>query len=844
MAQVPYSPVPSVGPSGQGLGYSRQEASAAASAQQVTRAIGGFATQWQELNDSNEKFTTLTSFNNFNSQMRQEAEELKRGAAANGDGAALGIMSRYTQREEEFMTTVPERLKPEYAARLAALRGSFEEDALNFQWNAIDAFQTGVLDQQANEAATALTSDPTQLDSWRANLNDFIDTSAFTPEAKTKLRASVEQRIEEATLKAVARQNPLAVGNFEQRLARKESSGRPGVVNQLGFAGLYQFGAPRMAELGMFTPEGSLDGWNQKKGGTEKWSGTFSIPGHPEVKTVQDFLQSPAAQRTAFQVHTQKMDAEIAERGLARFEGQEVGGVPITRQGLYAMIHLGGAQGAENALTGKGNAADANGSTVLDYARLGVGGDIGLVGDERFRNVPADRKLALVADGVAEYDAEVADAAKQAQIEHNERLNTLLVGLNDGRFGQADIDTAAKEGWLTDFDEINKAENVLRQNREKVGTEMEAISQLNNPAKVWDPTDSDDKKRNNVLFDAMGTAGRMAEMSDDAVNNELIPLVGRTGMIPAPAVGVLTAMSRSPNPQNVNWAFSKLDQLERTMPRAFDQDVNESMAKDLARWRTLREYMPPDKIAEEFAKSREPGALAAQERLKDEAEKLIKGVDTAEMVSDFDPGFFSAEPDLPRDDAQRSLFRYDYEQRFKEMWAVSGGDMDVARANTVALMKRDWNIDHTSGEARLMKYPPHMRYPAVDGSHEWMNRQLTEKFGPGAFLVPDQQTAEEWSRGAQAPSYKVVRVNELGMPEAVLPGDQRVQFDTKAEIAKAQRELVEAEALARYNNALLNQRAGRGPVDPKVKAEAERVEAIRQERRVGQFKSRNNLVVR
>jgi hypothetical protein len=59
--------------------------------------------------------------------------------------------------------------------------------------------------------------------------------------------------------------------------------------------------------------------------------------------------------------------------GSAQFVGQTIGGVPITRDGIRAMVHLGGAEGARQTLTsgGRVNPADANGTTLLDYARLG-----------------------------------------------------------------------------------------------------------------------------------------------------------------------------------------------------------------------------------------------------------------------------------------------------------------------------------------------------------------------------------------------------------------------------------------------------------------------------------------
>lgn len=165
---------------------------------------------------------------------------------------------------------------------------------------------------------------------------------------------------------------------FEGALIGRESSGSPALVNKLGYAGLYQFGAPRMAALGVYTPgQGeNLSNWSSTpKNAPAKWSGTFNIPGFPDVKTLPDFLGNPEAQKAAFEVHRARMDQEIASAGLNRFEGQTVGGVQITRAGLYGMIHLAGAEGARKTLESGGaiNPSDVNGTKALDYARLGSG---------------------------------------------------------------------------------------------------------------------------------------------------------------------------------------------------------------------------------------------------------------------------------------------------------------------------------------------------------------------------------------------------------------------------------------------------------------------------------------
>lgn len=170
----------------------------------------------------------------------------------------------------------------------------------------------------------------------------------------------------------------LATSPAEMRLIQHESGGNPGIVNKLGYAGTYQFGAPLLTDLGLYKPGAGENVADRSAAGQwsgNKWSGTFNIPGFPQVKTLNDFLANPQAQKAAFDIHTANMDKQIDANGLDRYIGQTVGGVPITRDGLHAMIHLGGAEGTLRALQSGGavNPADANGTSLLDYARVGAG---------------------------------------------------------------------------------------------------------------------------------------------------------------------------------------------------------------------------------------------------------------------------------------------------------------------------------------------------------------------------------------------------------------------------------------------------------------------------------------
>jgi hypothetical protein len=160
-------------------------------------------------------------------------------------------------------------------------------------------------------------------------------------------------------------------------LLRMESGGQANLVNRFGYAGLFQFGAPLLADLGLYTPGPveDLSNWSRSgKAAHGKWSGTFDIPGFPAIRTLSDFLDSRAAQYAAFTFHQAKMDQQIAKRGLDGYLDHKIAGTTITRTGLIYMIHLGGAGGAQRVLQTKGrsNPRDANGTSLLDYARLGA----------------------------------------------------------------------------------------------------------------------------------------------------------------------------------------------------------------------------------------------------------------------------------------------------------------------------------------------------------------------------------------------------------------------------------------------------------------------------------------
>jgi hypothetical protein len=150
-------------------------------------------------------------------------------------------------------------------------------------------------------------------------------------------------------------------GSWQDRLAQRESGGNYGISNDLGYLGKYQFGEAALADLGLYVDDNYRD---------NDWGGTWTLPG---VSSRDTFLQNPQAQEEAFSRHTARLENQIRAAGLDQLIGQTVDGVPITMGGLISAAHLGGFGGLRSWLRGGRNARDANGTSLLDYMRMGAG---------------------------------------------------------------------------------------------------------------------------------------------------------------------------------------------------------------------------------------------------------------------------------------------------------------------------------------------------------------------------------------------------------------------------------------------------------------------------------------
>lgn len=486
---------------------------------------------------------------------------------------------------------------------------------------------------------------------------------------------------------------------FETGLVGSESSGNPRKVNQLGYAGLYQFGAPRLAELGVYTPgeKENLKDWSKSPAGAEgKWTGTFNIPGHPEVKTIAAFLANPDAQRAAFGAHQGRMDQEIARLGLDKYEGQTVGGAAISRNALYGMIHLGGAQGTADALASGGvNAGrDANGTSVMDYARkFGGSGGAGAAwfNEARIEQVGRTREF-LKGQAPDIVDTTISRLNKTGDLPDGDLKNLsdllretgrddlrekLTIALADHYGVGKDLDRLplnVRQAWVTQSAPEAASSNFAF----KVHEHMAATIAANAKAMTETPYSTyavrinarpppaynfDDPQ--NVAAVATVRAGQQKAIRANDGTGPVSVFEGKEGeafantltngdpakaaqalaglaplpddiyqatLAQKPVAAAVAGMMSSKEPNRMTAAMSAADKLWRANATDAKDALGDAAITKLQAWQGLKGSFGSVELAEKLNASDEPSTLKAREEAKEAAEKEAKTLTPADMA--------------------------------------------------------------------------------------------------------------------------------------------------------------------------------------------------------------------
>ncbi|MBU6140399.1 MAG: hypothetical protein KGP29_02430, partial [Proteobacteria bacterium] len=148
--------------------------------------------------------------------------------------------------------------------------------------------------------------------------------------------------------------------DFLDALGFRESSSIPGgqqnydKINPIGFIGKYQWGEAALYDLGYYTKDGDTNLYKND------WTGNWS--GKDGINSREDFLNNGQIQEKVILDWMNILWSRITSQGLAKYEGQILNDIQITKTGMLAVAHLLG--------TGEGGL-----KTYLESGAVSVGGD-------------------------------------------------------------------------------------------------------------------------------------------------------------------------------------------------------------------------------------------------------------------------------------------------------------------------------------------------------------------------------------------------------------------------------------------------------------------------------------
>jgi hypothetical protein len=340
-----------------------------------------------------------------------------------------------------------------------------------------------------------------------------------------------------------------------------------------------------------------------------------------------------------------------------------------------------------------------------------------------------DDRAAFIADNNRARTAAATAATASANAQRAGLLNQLLVDIHDGSAGMAQINAARQAGWLTDFDDIKKAEDAYKARNAATIDASEGLRLMGDPSYQFSSFNTDDRDRVDAAYVAMGGTAALldpnaAPEAQTQATTVLRAVVDRTGIIPQTALEALQGGMYSTNEGVRESAFRALDALVLDNPTAVNNALNDQQYGRLLDWQALSPLMTASELSAHFSPTINPQEQARRDRLRQEGRDFAADIPLGEVVNHFIRGTFGAGQDsYPIDDAQALALQDDFTAAYAERYAMTGNEQ-TAKEQAFEMLARKWGITDTGNTRRVMAYPPEQVYGPVGGTFEWLKTDI------------------------------------------------------------------------------------------------------------------------
>jgi len=735
--------------------------------QELGSSLQSFQQAKQAEEDRLAEFDRQTQFVNFGSDQNTKLADAARNVSGPAVDFTKSQAAQFDTDAAAFLEKVPERFKPAWTAKMAQMRSGVLNEALRTEFGQRDSYYKTTIGDTLGKLQNGAMSTPEQLDAYRAQGEQIIDTSGLSPqdklEYKTRWKGSVAVAAAQGDLQrdpegALARLG--GIGTQIVAVAGAEISGTAAPTGDFAkMVGITLNTESRGRRYG--ANGGLLTSSAGARGEMQVMPGTQTDPGFG-VKAAQNNSPDELARvgRDYLGAMLKRYGGDAAKAWAAYNGGPGRVDNAVKNHGgqwLSAMPGETKAYVAKNmrALGGGSAAAPQTAGSSFDTKTVGTG-EV----DARYADIPLDARVQLIGAAEREIDQRERQQAAAAQQEHGNWLNDFLNELNDGKAGAADIEAARKAGRLTDFDEISRAQNIVKE-REKQNVDINTFNTLAaDPHFAWNPYDDKQRKAVDAAVAAQGGGAQAAfnVWQKTGILGKAGAVALRGSMVSTDAKAVAQGASYASNmlAKNPN-AFAGVeggDDIERNA-MLFGHYVNDlGYSRDDAARRVAEANTPAMKSKIAMGQP-EVAAFRKSVQKTSVASVLGKALDTTWF--DGTPSFVAPE--------QKQAAGQDYADLAADHFSRFG-DADAAKAYALGQMKKLYGVVN----GRLMKYPPTRAYPAIDGDSGYIFRQAAgdikavtgRSVAPeNVYLMPVPTATAEAFRAGRAPPYEVHYVDEV-----------------------------------------------------------------------------------
>jgi hypothetical protein len=366
-----------------------------------------------------------------------------------------------------------------------------------------------------------------------------------------------------------------------------------------------------------------------------------------------------------------------------------------------------------------------------------------------------------------------------AKADHQTWLNSFEVSLHDGTAGRSDIAAARKAGKLTDYDEITKAEGIVKAREDAAQDLTNFGKMMGDPHFVFNSFDDTQKKAVEAGVKQMGGTPEAA-----------FQVWQRTGILAKTGSVAIRGSLVSTDPTRIRVAANIAGNMLRQNANAFAGVDGESDIEHAAV--NFNHYVydlgvAPAAAAQRVAQENDPKFKETVKYTDPQRQEAFKQLRQSgvQAVSVFKSGAFA-------NSEQQNEANQTYHELIVDQLS-HGADLRTAQVQAGAQLRKTYGINK---QGRIVKYAPEARYPAVGGSYDYIyddaGRTVKAETGrtPTAVnLVPIPGITDEDFRNGRLPRYRLVYSYEVKGQRVVdtVPGEFAADVQAAAKEASTQR---------------------------------------------------------